>query len=63
MRPTPHRRSPAGRAVIAVLSALGLAAAAAAVVTLPASASAPPPPAGWSTVFTDDFNGPAKLGS
>ncbi|MEV8526793.1 glycoside hydrolase family 16 protein [Streptomyces sp. NPDC052000] len=62
MRPTPHRRSPAGRAVIAVLSALGLAAAAAAVVTLPASASAPPPPAGWSTVFTDDFNGPAGSG-
>ncbi|MFJ8310635.1 MULTISPECIES: glycoside hydrolase family 16 protein [unclassified Streptomyces] len=62
MRPTPRRRHPARRAVIAVLSTLGLAAAAAAVVTLPASASAPAPPAGWSTVFTDDFNGPAGSG-
>uniref|UniRef100_A0AAU2VA21 Glycoside hydrolase family 16 protein n=1 Tax=Streptomyces sp. NBC_00003 TaxID=2903608 RepID=A0AAU2VA21_9ACTN len=62
MRPTPHRRGPARRAVIAVLSTLGLAAASAALVAQPAGASAPPPPAGWSTVFTDDFNGPAGSG-
>ncbi|MFF3982138.1 glycoside hydrolase family 16 protein [Streptomyces sp. NPDC001828] len=62
MRPTPHRRGPARRAMIALLSTLGLAAASAALVALPASASAPPPPAGWTTVFSDDFNGPAGSG-
>ncbi|MER6786772.1 glycoside hydrolase family 16 protein [Streptomyces sp. NPDC000658] len=54
----PRRR----RALIAVLSTLGLAAAAAAAVTLPANASAPTPPTGWSQVFVDDFTGPAGTG-
>ncbi|WP_109004158.1 glycoside hydrolase family 16 protein [Streptomyces rishiriensis] len=54
----PRRR----RALIAVLSTLGLAAAAAAAVTLPANASAPTPPTGWSQVFLDDFTGPAGTG-
>ena len=62
MRPTAPRRRPARRALTAVLSTLGLAAASAAAVALPATASAPPPPAGWTTVFTDDFNGPAGSG-
>ncbi|MGW1272509.1 glycoside hydrolase family 16 protein [Streptomyces sp. NPDC002491] len=53
----PRRR----RALIAVLSTLGLAAAAAAV-TLPANASAPTPPSGWTQVFLDDFNGAAGTG-
>ncbi|MEW2047996.1 glycoside hydrolase family 16 protein [Streptomyces sp. NPDC005476] len=51
----PRRR----RALVAVLSTLGLAAAAAAAVTLPANASAPTPPTGWSQVFLDDFTGAA----
>ncbi|WP_329417506.1 glycoside hydrolase family 16 protein [Streptomyces sp. NBC_00704] len=54
----PRRR----RALIAVLSTLGLAAAAAAAVTLPANASAPTPPTGWSQVFLDDFTGSAGTG-
>ncbi|GAB3925129.1 carbohydrate-binding protein [Kribbella albertanoniae] len=32
----------------------------AASLTVVAQASAPPPPAGWSTVWVDDFNGPAN---
>ncbi|MEH0548248.1 glycoside hydrolase family 16 protein [Streptomyces sp. B21-105] len=54
----PRRR----RALIAVLSTLGLAAAAAAAVTLPANASAPTPPSGWTQVFLDDFTGTAGTG-
>ncbi|GGS18753.1 endo-1,3-beta-glucanase [Streptomyces humidus] len=54
----PRRR----RALLAVLSTLGLAAAAAAAVTLPANASAPTPPTGWSQVFLDDFTGTAGTG-
>lgn len=54
----PRRR----RALLAVLSTLGLAAAAAATVTLPASASAPTPPSGWTQVFLDDFTGAAGTG-
>jgi beta-glucanase (GH16 family) len=40
---------------------LGLALALVPVLVVPlvTSASAPPPPPGWSTVFSDDFNGPA----
>ncbi|MFM9610336.1 1,3-beta-glucanase [Streptomyces sp. V2] len=54
----PRRR----RALIAVLSTLGLAAALATAATLPAGASAPTPPSGWSQVFLDDFNGAAGTG-
>ncbi|WP_328751787.1 glycoside hydrolase family 16 protein [Streptomyces sp. NBC_00285] len=50
------------RALVAVLSTLGLAAAAAGAATLPANASAPTPPSGWSQVFLDDFNGSAGTG-
>ncbi|MFJ8539403.1 glycoside hydrolase family 16 protein [Streptomyces sp. NPDC093591] len=54
----PRRR----RALIAVLSTLGLAAAVATTATLPANASAPTPPSGWTQVFLDDFNGTAGTG-
>ncbi|MGW3285604.1 glycoside hydrolase family 16 protein [Streptomyces sp. NPDC001002] len=54
----PRRR----RALIAVLSTIGLAAALATAASLPANASAPTPPAGWSQVFLDDFNGTAGTG-
>ena len=54
----PRRR----RALVAVLSTLGLAAALATAATLPADASAPTPPTGWSQVFVDDFNGAAGTG-
>ncbi|WP_369173892.1 glycoside hydrolase family 16 protein [Streptomyces sp. R28] len=54
----PRRR----RALIAVLSTLGLAAAVATAATLPANASAPTPPSGWTQVFLDDFNGSAGTG-
>ncbi|MEU5312469.1 glycoside hydrolase family 16 protein [Streptomyces sp. NPDC021562] len=50
------------RALVAVLSTLGLAAALATAATLPASASAPGVPSGWSQVFLDDFNGAAGTG-
>ncbi|MCX4616750.1 glycoside hydrolase family 16 protein [Streptomyces mirabilis] len=56
---TPVRRGSLRRVLIAVFSALGLAAAAATAATLPANASAPTPPSGWSQVFLDDFDGPA----
>jgi hypothetical protein len=55
---TPRRR----RALVAVLSTLGLAAALATAATQSADASAPTPPAGWSQVFLDDFNGSAGTG-
>ncbi|AYC37321.1 glycoside hydrolase family 16 protein [Streptomyces griseorubiginosus] len=54
----PRRR----RALVAVLSTLGLAAALATAAALPADASAPTPPTGWSQVFVDDFNGTAGTG-
>lgn len=54
----PRRR----RALVAVLSTLGLAAALATAAALPADASAPTPPTGWSQVFLDDFNGSAGTG-
>ncbi|MFF3656260.1 glycoside hydrolase family 16 protein [Streptomyces olivochromogenes] len=59
---TPVRRGSLRRVLIAVFSALGLAAAAAAAATLPANASAPTPPSGWSQVFLDDFDGAAGSG-
>ncbi|MET9905253.1 glycoside hydrolase family 16 protein [Streptomyces sp. NPDC006476] len=54
----PRRR----RALVAVLSTLGLAAALATAATQSADASAPTPPAGWTQVFLDDFNGSAGTG-
>lgn len=52
---TPRRR----RALVALLSTLGLAAALATAATQSADASAPTPPSGWTQVFLDDFNGSA----
>ncbi|WP_369363077.1 glycoside hydrolase family 16 protein [Streptomyces sp. CG4] len=61
--PADHRRRRSfRRALIAVLTTLGLAAAAATTATLPASASAPGVPSGWTQVFLDDFNGAAGSG-
>ncbi|MFI2436143.1 glycoside hydrolase family 16 protein [Streptomyces sp. NPDC018693] len=60
---TPHRRRPRlRRALVAVLSTLGLAALAATAISPTANATAPPPPSGWTQVFLDDFNGPAGSG-
>ncbi len=53
-------RTPSG--LLALLLSLCLAAAAAVLVSLPAHASVPPDPAGWTSVFRDDFNGPAGSG-
>jgi hypothetical protein len=50
------------RALIAVLSTLGLAAVLATTATQSADASAPTPPSGWTQVFLDDFNGSAGTG-
>ncbi|MDL5204846.1 glycoside hydrolase family 16 protein [Streptomyces sp. ALI-76-A] len=57
-----RRRRPLRRALVAVISTLGLAAGAAAVASPSANASAPAPPAGWSQVFLDDFTGAAGTG-
>jgi hypothetical protein len=57
-----RRRRPLRRALVAVVSTLGLAAAAATVASPAANASAPTPPAGWTQVFLDDFNGSAGTG-
>ncbi|MFI7402038.1 glycoside hydrolase family 16 protein [Streptomyces sp. NPDC049541] len=54
----PRRR----RALLAVLSTLGLAAALATTATQSADASAPTPPPGWTQLFLDDFNGSAGTG-
>jgi hypothetical protein len=58
----PRRRRPFRRALVAVVSTLGLAAAVATVGSPSANASAPTPPAGWSQVFLDDFAGAAGTG-
>ncbi|GHF44186.1 glycoside hydrolase family 16 protein [Streptomyces griseosporeus] len=59
---TRSRRRPLRRALVAAISALGIAAAAATLASPSASASAPPAPSGWTQVFVDDFNGPAGTG-
>jgi beta-glucanase (GH16 family) len=60
-RTTVERQRPLLRRRRAVPLALAVIAALAAVVAMPGAslASAPPPPAGFSTVWVDDFNGPA----
>lgn len=55
----PRRR----RALLAVLSTLGLAAVLATAATQSADASAPAPPSGWTQLFLDDFNGSAGTGA
>jgi hypothetical protein len=58
--PAPRRR----RVVLAIISAIAPIAALTTVLVLPGAASAavPAPPAGWTTVFSDDFNGAAGSG-
>ncbi|HEU5425903.1 MAG TPA: glycoside hydrolase family 16 protein [Actinocrinis sp.] len=60
LRPALRRR----RVVLAIAAALAPVAAATTVLVLPGAASAavPAPPAGWTTVFSDDFNGAAGTG-
>ncbi|MFE9258018.1 glycoside hydrolase family 16 protein [Streptomyces sp. NPDC006879] len=53
---------PARRAALGLLTALLTAAAGLGAVSLPARASAPPPAAGWTTVFSEEFDGPAGSG-
>src|ERR1700738_4203898 len=59
-QPAPSRR----RIVTAIVAALAPIAALTTVLVLPQSASAavPAPPPGWTTVFSDDFNGAAGSG-
>ncbi|GAA4065243.1 glycoside hydrolase family 16 protein [Actinomadura miaoliensis] len=52
--PPPRRPRRRFTAALAVITALAFA-----VAPLPAQASVPPPPAGWSLVWSDDFDGPA----
>jgi beta-glucanase (GH16 family) len=56
------RRRSFRRALVAVVSTLGLAAVAATAASPTATAAAPPPPSGWTQVFVDDFNGAAGSG-
>ncbi|HEU5356325.1 MAG TPA: glycoside hydrolase family 16 protein [Actinocrinis sp.] len=60
LQPALRRR----RVVLAIAAALAPVAAATTVLVLPGAASAavPAPPAGWTTVFSDDFNGAAGTG-
>ncbi|MFE0517186.1 glycoside hydrolase family 16 protein, partial [Streptomyces sp. NPDC058964] len=58
----PRRRRSPRRALVAVLSTMGLAVAVATAAAPSADASAPAPPTGWTQVFLDDFNGPAGSG-
>ena len=61
MLKSPHPRR---RSLMAIFAALIPIAAATAVVTqsTAAQAAVPAPPAGWTTVFSDDFNGAAGTG-
>ena len=53
-----------GRILAAVLTPLLLVAGVVAGVAAPASAdTVPAPPSGWTTVFSDDFSGPAGSGA
>lgn len=60
MRVTPPPRGLLRRAALAVAALL--VPAAAVLVAVPAGASAPADPPGWTSVFRDDFNGPAGSG-
>jgi hypothetical protein len=64
MHPTPRAgRPPARRLRFALTGLAALALAGASVATaVHAGAAVPPPPAGWTTVFSDDFNGAAGTG-
>ncbi|MFE2151155.1 glycoside hydrolase family 16 protein [Streptomyces lavendulae] len=60
MRVVPPPRGLLRRAALAVAALL--VPAAAVLVAVPAGASAPADPPGWTSVFRDDFNGPAGSG-
>jgi hypothetical protein len=64
MHPTPRAgRPPARRLRFALTGLAALALAGASVATaVHAGAAVPPPPAGWTTMFSDDFNGAAGTG-
>ncbi|MCO5996432.1 glycoside hydrolase family 16 protein [Actinoallomurus rhizosphaericola] len=63
MSATPARRGRLRlRATLALLSSLVVAGAVATVTPGAARASVPDPPSGWTTVFSDDFNGAAGSG-
>jgi hypothetical protein len=47
---------------VALLAAGGLTVLLTALGSATAQATVPPPPSGWTTVFSDDFNGPAGSG-
>src|ERR1700727_1352760 len=55
------RWRPRGRLALALI-APAIVVAALAVPAAMASAAVPGPPSGWSTVFSDDFNGGAGIG-
>jgi Carbohydrate binding module (family 6)/Glycosyl hydrolases family 16 len=64
MHPAPRAgRPPARRLRFALTGLAALALAGASVATaVHAGAAVPPPPAGWTTMFSDDFNGAAGTG-
>jgi Carbohydrate binding module (family 6)/Glycosyl hydrolases family 16 len=64
MHPAPRAgRPPARRLRFALTGLAALALAGASVATaVHAGAAVPPPPAGWTTVFSDDFNGASGTG-
>ena len=49
-------------ALIAVIAPVAAVTAAVTLAAPAANAAVPAPPAGWSTVFSDDFNGAANTG-
>ena len=54
--------APRARRFVALLAATGLTALLTLIAAPSASADVPPPPSGWTTVFSDDFNGAAGSG-
>ncbi|HXH80799.1 family 16 glycosylhydrolase [Nocardioides sp.] len=55
----PRRRLTALAASISVLAGVGLTAALTTTTSTTATAAAPPTPSGWTSVWVEDFNGPA----
>jgi hypothetical protein len=59
---TPPRSNFRRRRLIAIVVAVAAPVLAFTAVLTSANAAVPPPPAGWTTVFSDDFNGAANTG-
>ena len=59
---SPIRRHVRGRRSVAVAIVAPLIALTAAAFPADSAAAVPPAPSGWTTVFSDDFNGPAGAG-